>query len=220
MRMPPLIGTIVLTLLIAETAHGQKYPIRLSIPEHVGQKTQVSIMGSFNQEAASTKDGQVLKSVSMNNLVILEGRNEVLAVDSKGAAYRESFTVEKFTNMENGAITELLKPGSVILTDGSQEEANRIVLKDGVISDAARAALLKISAPHRPGSPRDDEIFGTKEQKGVGDRWTINKELAKNVFKEDLIIPIEKMTGVMSIESLGTYGGDECLNMISEINAD
>jgi hypothetical protein len=219
MRLP-LIGTIVLTLFIAETVHAQKYPVRLSSPDHVGQKNRISLMGSRSQESASSQNGRILKSVSTNMLVIFEGREEVLAVDTTGMAVRESFTVEKFTNLENGITTVLLKPGSVILTDGSREAPNQIVLKGGVMAESARAAFSLVMPPHRPGSGTDDDVYGTKEPKGVGDRWTINKAAAVADLKDAMIIPIERMTGVSSIVSKGNFGGDECLDLLTEVAAD
>jgi hypothetical protein len=219
MKMP-LIGTIVLTLCIVESANAQKYPVRLSTPDHVGQKTRVSLIGSLNQEAESSQNGSILKSVSTNMLVIFDGREEVLGVDARGMAVRESFTVEKFTKLENGVNSILLNPGSVILTDGSRDEADRIVLKNGVMDAAARVAFLLIMPPHRPNTATDDEIYGTKELKAVGDRWTINKAAAVADLKDSLIIPIDSMSGVSSIESKGTFSGEECLNLVTELNAD
>jgi hypothetical protein len=178
------------------------------------------MMGSFSQDTESTQNGRILKTVSTNNLVIFEAKEEVLAVDPKGLPFRESFTIDKFTNLENGVTTNLLKPGSVILTDGSQQGANQFVIKDGVMDDAARTFLARMMPPHKPGSPSDDDIYGTKEQKGVGDRWTINKQLAIDDLKDAMIIPIEKMTGVTSIVSRGNFGGEDCLNMLGEVNAD
>ena len=216
----PLIGTIVLTLFIAETVQAQKYPIRLSSPDHIGKKSHVSVIGSFNQEAASTQNGSVLKSVSTNRLVIFEGREEVLSLDADGVALRESFTVEKFTNLENGVTGILLNPGSVILTDGSQEKAKQIVLKNGVMSEAARTAFSWILAPHSPDRHSDDEIFGTKEPKAIGDSWPINKLAAISDLRGTLIIPIERMTGAVSLVSKGSISGDECLNLLAEVKAD
>jgi hypothetical protein len=216
----PLIGSIVLALFIAETVHAQKYPIRLSPPDTVGQKNQISVTGSRQQQVEVTQSGRVLKSQSTNLFVIFEGREEILTLDGKGLAVRESCTVGKFTKNEDGVATVLLKPGSVILTDGSRDEENRIVLKGGVLDTASRTAFSLLMTPHRPNSLSDDDIYGVKEPKGVGDRWTINKTAFVNHAKEWMIIPIEEMTGVGSIISKGNFGGEDCLNTVTEVNAD
>src|SRR3954464_14355080 len=137
--MRTLIGSIVLALFVAETVHAQKYPIRLSAPETVGQKSSISVTGSRQQQVEVTQNGRVLKSQSTELFVVFEGREEILSVDGKGMAVRESYTVEKFTKTESGSTTVLLKPGSVILTDGSRDEENQILLKGGVLDTASRA---------------------------------------------------------------------------------
>jgi hypothetical protein len=152
--------------------------------------------------------------------VIFEGREEILAVDGKGMAFRESFTVEKFTKTEDGVTSMLLKPGSVIMTDGSQPDANQIVLQGGVMDEAALAAFSMLMPPHKPNSFTDDEVYGTREPKGVGDSWTINTAAAVESLQESLIIPIERMSGLSTISSKDIFGGDECLNMVTEVRAD
>lgn len=215
-----LIGSIVLALLVAETVHAQKYPIRFSAPDTVGQKNWISLTGNRQQQAEVTQSGRVIKSQSTNLFVIFEGREEILTLDGKGLAVRESFTVEKFTKTENGVSTVLLKPGSVILTDGSRDKENQVVLQGGVLDTPSRAAFSLLITPHRPNSFSDDDIYGVKEPKGVGDRWTINKTAFVNDLMEYMIIPIEKMTGVGSIISKGNFGGEDCLNTVTEVNAD
>jgi len=152
--------------------------------------------------------------------VIFQGRQETLALDGKGQAVRESFTVEKFTRTEGGVTTTLLKPGSVVLTDGSQEEQFQIVLKEGVMDDFSRAAFSMVLPPHKPGTLTDDEIYGTKELKGVGDSWPFNRAAVVVDLKGSMVIPSERMNGMSSIVSRDTVGGDECLNLVTEVKAD
>ena len=209
-----------MTLFIAETSYAQKYPIRLSSPDHVGQKNWISLSGSRHQEVSVSQNGQLIKSQMTNMLVIFEGREEILTLDGKGLPVRESFTVEKFAKTEDGISTVLLKPGSMILTDGGQEETKQIVLKGGVLDEDSRDAFAMLMPPHTPDSLSDDDIYGTKEPRGVGDSWTINKAAAVADLKDVMIIPVERMTGTSSIVSRDNFGGDECLNMLTEVKAD
>jgi hypothetical protein len=216
----PLIGSIVLALFIAETALAQKYPIRLSSPDDVGRKHWISLTGRRHQQLSATQNGRVLKPQSSDLFVIFEGREEILAVDSKGIAVRESFTVEKFTKTEDGVTSVLLKPGSVIITDGSQPDSSQVMLQGGEMDEASRAAFSMLMPPHIPNSLTDDEVFGTTEPRGIGDSWTINTAAAVEDLKESLVIPIERISGLSTISSKDIFGGDECLNMVSEVRAD
>jgi len=216
----PLLASIVLLLLVAETAVAQKYPIRLSSPDKVGNKHWISLTGRRHQQLSATQNGRVLKPQSSDLFVVFEGREEILAVDSKGMAVRESFTVEKFTKTEDGVTSVLLKPGSVIITDGAQPDADQIALQGGVLDEAARDAFSMLMPPHTSNSLTDDEIFGTMEPKGIGDSWTVNTAAAVEDLKESLIIPVERISGLSTILSKDIFGGDECLNMVSEVRAD
>jgi len=216
----PLVASIILALFVAETALAQKYSIRLSSPESVGRKHWISLTGRRHQQLSATQNGRVVKPQSSDLFVIFEGREEILAVDSKGMAVRESFTVEKFTKTEDGVTSVLLKPGSVIITDGGQPDANQIVLQGGVMDEATLAAFSMLITPHEPNSFTDDEIYGTREPKGVGDSWIINTAAAVEDLKESLVIPVDRMSGLSTIASKDIFGGDECLNMVTEVRAD
>jgi len=216
----PLIGSIALSLFIAENVHAQKYPIQLSNPDRVGQTYSLSATGSRHQQVSATQDGHLIKSQTVDLQVTFQGREEILALDGNGQAVRESFTVEKFTKTEDRVTTILLKPGSVILTDASQERTFQVVLKGGVLDDYSRAAFSLVRPPVRPSFFDGDEVYGTSEAKGVGDSWPINRAAAVDGLNETMIIPMERTSGTSSIVSMDTIGGDQCLNMVTEVKAD
>jgi len=206
---------IVLTLLAATTVKAQPYAIRLARPDHPGQSYAVSSTGSKHDQ--TTVGDRVVKAQQYQ--VAFEGRAEILKVDARQRPIRLAFTVEKFTKLEGGVTTDLLKPGSVVVVDGSQQQP--ISLKDGVIEGPVREAFELVHSAHKPESPTDDEIFGSKDEKNIGDSWPINRALASENLKDSGVsIPEGRLSGKVSLVGRDKIGATDCLNIQGELNAD
>jgi hypothetical protein len=139
-------------------------------------------------------------------------------VDASGEPVRVALTVAKFTKLENGATSELLPPGSVVLVDGGA--ADPVSLKDGKISDEVRKVFGVVYSPHKPGSATDDDVFGTKEPKSFGDSWPINAKLAaEDAKKSGIEIPAERLQGRTELVGKDRVGEADCLTIRAQINA-
>jgi hypothetical protein len=150
--------------------------------------------------------------------VEFEAMAEVLDVDTSGEPVRLALTVSKFTKAENGATSELLKSGSVVLVDGGAQAPAS--LKGGQISDEARSAFNVIYSPHKPGAATDDDVFGTNEPKAFGESWPINAELASEDLKKSGIqISPEHLKGKTELVSKDRVGEADCLKVRAELMA-
>ena len=204
-----------LTLLAAIGLYGQKYDVRLSPPDHAGHTYVVSMKGSRSQLALSGE--RVLGKEDYG--VEFQGRAEILAVDGKGRPIRIAFTVERFTKAEGGNVVELLKPGSVIVADGSLKVP--LSLKEGEMGEAARQAFGVLHSPHKPGDLTDDEVFGTTEPKSIGDSWPMNSKLAsEDLGKTGPQIPPERLLGTTTLAGKEKFGDADCLSVRAELKAD
>ena len=209
------IRRILLTLVTATAVNAQNYVVHLLPPIHAGQTYAVSTSGS-KRDQTSIGD-RVLKATEYQ--VNFEGRAEVLAVDGRQTPTRIAFTVERLTKIEGGVTIDLLKPGSVIITDGSQQQP--ISLKDGAIAESVREAFRLVHPAHKPGDVTDDDIFGTKDAKGIGDRWSINLALAaENLRDTGISIPAGRLSGTVSLVGKDKIAAIECLSIQGELRAD
>lgn len=210
-----LVRLLTLALMATIVLQGQKYDVRLCPPDHAGHRYLVSAKGESLQQMSA--GGRVLKKE--NYRVEFEGLAEILTVDGKGEAIRIAFTVEQFIKTEDGEAIELLKPGSVILADGSLKEP--ISLKDGEIGAAARKAFGLVHAPHKPGDVTDDDVFGTKEPKSIGESWPMNSRLASENLKDaSFEIAPEFLQGRLELAAKDKIGDTDCLSLRGELKAD
>jgi hypothetical protein len=208
---------IMLASVITTALDAQKYTVHMSRPVRAGQCYAVTATGSrFHR--ASIGD-RVLKAEEYQ--VDFKGRAEVLEVDRKARPVKIAFTVEKFTKIAGGLTTDLLKSGSVIVADDSQEQP--VSLKDGTLEESVREAFDLIYSANKPDAFRftDDEIFGTKEPKGIGDSWSIDRTLASESLKDTgIIIPTGRLTGVVSLVAKDKIAAIDCLKFRAELTAD
>jgi hypothetical protein len=204
-----------LTLLSAAALSAQKYAVHLSPPVPSGQVFTVSATGS---ELLQTSIGdRVLKKTEYR--VTFVGRASVLEIDTKQRPLKIAFTVERFTKTEGGVANELLKPGMIILADGSQKSP--ISLRDGSLEEPAREAFGLVYSTHTPGDATDDEVFGTPELRAVGERWPMNSGLASESLKKSgMAVSPEHLSGTVSILATDRVGGIDCLNIRGEMQSD
>jgi hypothetical protein len=207
-------------LFAANVAHAQKYPIRLFTPDPVGQRYTISATGGKVQTATAIRNGSVIRTQTSTAQVTFEGRAEVLAVDAKGQPFKVSYTVARFTKTENGVTTVVLKPGTTILTDGSLEREKQIRLKDGPMDEATAEEFRLVISVHRANSPTDDDIFGSKEPRAIGERWSINNSIAAADFSKIASVSPDKVRGSASLIAKGIVDGNECLIVTAEVSAD
>ena len=210
-----LVSLIVLAVLAPSVASAQVYTIHMSVAVRAGQSYGVSASGS-----------KILKISSEDRLVSkdeyqvgFEGRAEVLEVDSSGRPVKLAFIVEKFTKSADGASTTLLKPGSVIMADGAQVQP--FSLKDGTLDETAQEVFGVVYSAHKPNDVSDDEIFGTKELKGIGESWPVNPSQAYESFKETgFVIPEGHLEGTVTLVAKDRIASADCLSIRGDVQAD
>ena len=159
---------------------------------------------------------RVLKATEFQ--VNFQGRADVLEVDGKQQPFKIAFTVERFTKIEGGVTIDLLKSGSVIIADGSQQQP--ISVKDSTTEESVRDAFELIYFPDQPDAFTDDEIFGTKEAKGIGDSWSINPALLSASLKGMITVPEGHLSGMVSLVAKDKIANIDCLSLRKELKAD
>jgi hypothetical protein len=206
---------VVLTIATGTALHAQKYVVNVSPTFNAGQSYAFSATASTLQQTSTGE--RVLSATEYQ--VKFDGRATVMEVDGKGQRVKTAFTVDKFTKTEGHTTSDLLKAGSVILVDGRLREP--VSLKDGPIAESVREAFALVSAAHKPDDATDEEVFGAREAKGIGESWSINSARASESAKDaGLMIPAERISGTVSLVAKDKIAGIDCLSVHGEFKAE
>jgi hypothetical protein len=207
---------LMLTALLAVTVlNAQNYSVHLAAPQRAGLRYKVSTTGSRTDRA--TIGDRVMKPSEYQ--VNFQGTADILELDSKLRPFRINFAVERFTRIEDGVTTDLLTPGSVIVFDGSRQEP--ISLRDGALQQSVGEAFRLVHSTYKPGDVSDDDVFGTKELKSIGDSWPINSTFAsENLKSTGITVPPDRLTGTVSLVARDKVDATDCLSFRGSLAAD
>jgi hypothetical protein len=205
---------LILLSVAVVGARAQSYAIRMAPPTETGKTYSVTTVG-YKVEKVSVGN-QVVKDADYR--VNFEGRALVVEVDSRSRPIKIVFTVDKFTKTEAGVTMPLLESGTQVIADGKQVKP--IYLKDGSIEESVRDAFDLVYSAHKPDDVTDDDVFGTKELKSIGDKWPINRSFALQSFQgSGIVIPADRLNGTVLFEGVGKIGNVDCVSLRSEMTA-
>jgi hypothetical protein len=177
------VSAVVLTVVIGWPVDAaQDYQIRLQQPGKVGSKYRLSGIGSQTDRATITSGGKMIQSTENAFTVELTADVTELETEAKGHVTRKSLTVISSKITKEGASKPLLPQGTVVL---ATVEGDRTVFKvDGelVADDVAKGLSSLISV--YTGGPDDDEVFGTKTRRRVGESWSLDADAVTAFLKE------------------------------------
>ena len=213
------IPLILVGLLIASVGRGDDtYPIKLDFPQTVGQKYHLHAHGTSKQQAVTTFKEKA--TTRTNTLTIdLRAEIEVLEVDAKGLEKKISCTVEKCVMDTGKGKTNLFDEGDVVVAE-VVDHKNAYSMSDVEVSREAATALGMVLEAHTSNFT-DDDIFGTKEAKKVGETWSINAALALADLNEtNSPFVMKNMQGQGQLVGVKPVGGEKCIEIAAAISAD
>jgi hypothetical protein len=212
---------VLLVLLTSASAVSavDDYLIRLTRPSKVGDRFHLDAKGTTREQERITVGDQVQKD-DKDVSVHLVAAATVLAIDPKADATRIEYLIESCQKTEAGKTEEILPAGRRVVAE-SNTEGETVFTVDGdpALEDISKALGVVISA-HTPGTPSDDEIFGTSERKRVSDSWSINSETtAAYLSKAGMKVSPENLKGTVSLDAVKTVGGVKALALTARLNA-
>ena len=191
-------AVLALALAPCSALFAQDYEIRLERPDPVGSRLHLSMVGKESTSQVVKQGDKVIEEKNTKYTVEAELVVTVLALSTKGKNTRIKLEVEKLTRIEGDARRELLPKGSVVTASWDGKEQAFEMAGGALDPDTEESLKLLDLVTEDPNGPTEDEIFGTKERKKVGDRWEGNSELmakqlaglGATVKKEDLKITV------------------------------
>jgi hypothetical protein len=205
------------TLVVGEWPAGAApdttYAIRLSRPRKVGDRFAVAVKGRQHKKERVTMGARVVTDTDTTVDVEVMALAEVLAVDAKAQATRVAYSIERCQKTANAQTTELLARGRVVVVEHRDGRARYTVDGEKPPKELEEALGIVISA-HEPNSATDDEIFGTRDRKRVGDEWGINNEAAARDFtSRGVKIEPTAITGGTKLVAAKTHEGVKVLEL-------
>jgi hypothetical protein len=211
---------LALLLPVSALSAADDYVIRFTRPSKIGDRFRLDAKGTTRESERITVGGQV-QTDEKDLSVHLIAAATVLAVDSQSNATRIEYVIQTCEKTEGGKTEQVLAAGrKVIAESDAQGKTEFMVDGDPALDDISKALGVVISA-HTPGSPTDDDIFGTTERKKVGDTWSINTPTAATYLsKAGLGVSADNLKGTVSLDAVKTVGGVKALSLTTHMSAE
>ncbi|MGD0844541.1 MAG: hypothetical protein ABSA06_09275 [Geobacteraceae bacterium] len=205
-------------LITASRVFAQDYEIRLTRDAEAGEKYELTVSGSISKQMTMSSQGQVLQKNASSFTANLEGTVTVLEIDEMKREKKLSLLVSRCLVSSNGSTKEreaLPKDTQVVaqIRDGQKE----FLIDGNVVSrDIAEMLGILISLPISQAT--DDDIFGTKEHRKVGDSWPVNGvKGAADLSSKGIKVDAKDIRGNTKVEKLIVAGGTNCLQISSKM---
>jgi hypothetical protein len=184
--------------VLLSTAMAEDYQILWTRPSHTGQKIQIA--GTASDSEKTVLSGAVSRTEEKAYEVGLKALEEVLEVDVAKRPCKASLVIDKFVMKNNDAETELLPKGAKILATAGEEKT--VFEMDGKPVDARvnQALSLLIALDGNSKKPTDDEMYGSKARRKVGERWPVHKEsLISSLRAQGMDVRAEDVAGTVTL---------------------
>jgi hypothetical protein len=176
------ITTFLFVFYSASMASAQEYEIRLSREHKVGDKYRFSA-NARHAEKMVVSIGDTPVNQKLDEFTVdLVSLMIVLEVGELGRVTKFAMQIERCLVTHGGVGKPLLPPGVVV--KGAAENNRNVLTIDDAPVDAITAKILQAVIPSHRSGISDDDVFGTREKKRVGDTWDIDFDVAKKSLNE------------------------------------
>lgn len=214
-------GLFLLALIVPVSAlhAADDYVIRLNRPMRVGDRYRIDAKGAKREQQRITISGQVQNESKVLSVhLIAVGR--VLAVDSRRRASRTEYLIETLQRTSLGTTEDVLSAGRKVVAE-SKGGKTMFTVDGGPASAPVSDALSVVISASAPDSPTDDEIFGTRERKRVGESWSIDSaSAAAYLSKAGLSVSPKDLEGKVSLDDVTTVGAVKALEITAHLRAE
>ena len=206
----------------ARAADEEAYAIKLSRPAKVGDQFHVDAVGAIRTKTVVRTEGEAARTINSAYGVSVDGTVKVLEVNAQGMETKLALTVTTCNATAGGKQIPMFKEGTVITAEWDKEAAQTKYSVDGKpVPDSVGEALGLVLNVNDPEGIVDDEIFGSKQPRRVGDVWAINAAAAaKELDRIGLKAKEEDLWGETTLaEATKTDAGEPALRMKTQFKA-
>ncbi|HBC87790.1 MAG TPA: hypothetical protein DCZ94_12620 [Lentisphaeria bacterium] len=210
------LGAFALFIAFTFSVFCQDYEIRLTRPMKAGDKYGISATASSVEISTTAAEGEEPDQETEKTSIELEGLVNVIEVDKKGAPSKEMITIGKCVVESDGQKSEPFKKGAVITAFVKGDDTFFEVEGKPVSEELSNTlGLIEILDPS---DTTDDDVFGTKERRKIGDTWNMNPDpMPADFAKSGIKVDKKNIKGSATLEKLVKSNGKDCLQISAEI---
>ena len=191
----------------------EDYEINLTRPVKVGQKYEMDVSVEMSEQITTSSQGRVQTEEKTSYTATFAGTITVLKIDDlKRESELEAF-VAKCRKKIKGNDTEedVLPKGTQVVVRLRNSKMEFLV--DGKIASKETAEVLGDFFSLSKSRGTDNDIFGTKDRKQVGDHWPLNSIAAANAAPRGIKVDAKNIKGNTKIEKVVMVHGTKCLQI-------
>jgi hypothetical protein len=142
---------------------------------------------------------------------------EIQSINERSLPSRISFTIERCITKEPGNAKELVPKGRLVVAE-FRNGNTQLTINGKSAKKKIEEALSIVLSIFEPGPPDDNEVFGTKEQKRIGDVWAVNKEAAAlGAKRTGFKVQPSDVSGMVKLSRVQKESGIDVLELSSRI---
>ena len=216
---------LVFTFSVIGADKDRAIDIRMHRPSKPGEKFRLTLKASMELEterhvgSRSEKDKEAFETD-------FTGVVTVLKTTKGGGRAKVAIVVEKFMITEDGFKFEGLPKGTRLIASLKDREVVFAEVLEGQKDGKPLSAGIELQALQQvigldnEGDATDDDIFGSKEKRKVGDKWPVNKKNAIEDFrKDDIRIDADRFKGETELAGVVKVKGIECYRLTGSFDA-
>jgi hypothetical protein len=196
----------------------QDYEIRLSRPDKPGDQFQVSVSGTSFEEMLATSDANTVQHTKDEFAVEYAAIRKVLEVERAGRPTKVQDTIQRLLVTRGNNRMELA-PAGAILVAAVEDKKKKFKIDDNMVTTQTAKAL-EIVINLSTGGATDDDIFGTRARKKVGDSWNMNAAAAVEEIRKRSDVELRNLSGKVKLESVSREASGDVLNITGSMNGD
>lgn len=218
-----LAQSLLITCLIAGfntwVQAAQEYAIQLNRSIKVGYKYAIEATGLDEQMMSMSVNGQAMPARNFAYTLSLKAKAEVLTTTKNGREQKTRFVITKATRTSAGQESDLLAAGTELIAERVGLKTTYVAAGMPVSPEVAKA-LEVIITMESDETTTDDDVFGTKERKKIGDSWPINSAAgAADMNKRGgMKVDPANLTGKTTFVELSKLPQGEALRIASEMS--
>ncbi|GEM_PF-5674905 len=210
------IALIVAVVMMAVSAAAQEYDIKFDRPLKAGVKYKITALGSASIKSNVMSGGNQVKSASQSVSIDFEGQTNIIEVNQDGKPTKKTLQVEKCVLKMGDQESTPLEKGIVITI--SPKDTKSIYEVNGAPVDKNLADLLELVEHVYTGSISDDDVFGSKQKRKVGDSWEImTDKIPADALRHGVTVDQKNISGTTKLEKVEKSDGLECLALSGEM---
>jgi hypothetical protein len=215
-------GLLLLALAAVPTLPAETtYVVRLTRPRKVGDRYRLEARGRVQERQRVTIGGKEAGDEAKDLAVQLVAAAKVLAVDRRSSPTRIEYAIESCRQTSAGKTDEVLSPGRRVVAEVRDGQTVFTDETGEPLPPETRESLSAVLSAHAPDSPTDDEIFGTRARKRVGDEWPINSDAAaRDLSKSGLSVLAANLKGNVRLAGARKVDGVQALEVSAKLHAE